>query len=147
MGTAGARATGFLLSPPGFPPRGGVCWVILIRWPEAGVETPNCSDFQIHKLRPLDTHTPPPSTVVQDRQDPPSPSGMANGQVLLEPNLALAASCRQQRELVNLPIIAAFKGTAQQLGWRRERQERSIAAGPRLINIFHRLIAATAASA
>lgn len=120
MGTAGARATGFLLSPLGFPPRGGVCWVILIRWPEAAVETPNCSDFQIHKLRPLDTHPAPLHSRARSARSP-SPSGMANGQVLLEPNLALAASCRQQRELVNLPIIAAFKGTAQQLGWRRER--------------------------
>lgn len=46
----------------------------------------------------------------------PSPSGMADGQAPLEPDPLLAASRRQRRELVNLPIIAALKGTVQPLG-------------------------------
>lgn len=96
----------------------------LIRGPEAGGET-------------TDSQAPPPPlsiAVVQDRQDPHQPSAMAGGQVLLGPRLALAAS-RQRRQLVNLPIIAALKGTAQ--------QQRSSSAERCLINIFHRLITAT----
>lgn len=139
MGTAGARATG-LLSPPGFPPGGRS--LLGDSDPPARGRSGNpitAVTFTFASSAPP-AHTPPPHRTRARSARSPSPSGMANGQVLLEPNLALAASCRQQRELVNLPIIAAFKGTAQQLGWRRER---SIAAGPSLINIFHRLITAT----
>lgn len=120
-----------LLSPPGFPPGGRS--LLGDSDPAASGRSGNPTaavSFTFTSSAPP-AHTPPPHHTRARSARSASPSGMANGQALPEPNLALAASCRRQRELVNLPIIAAFKGTAQQLGWRRER---SIAAGPGLMH-------------